>query len=321
VDHVVGLIPCAGRATRLAPLPCSKEVLPIEWPSADGDGRIRVVSEYLIDRMRRGGVRKAFLILRQGKWDIAEYYRDGAIADIAVGYLVAGRPFGPPYSLDQAFEFVREATVALGFPDILLGPADAFAQALSCLRETGAQIVLGLFRPQDPRVTDMIELDAAGHVRDLVIKPEKTGLEWTWMFAVWTPAFTSFLHGYLTEPRTSAQAPGAGLPDELTVGHVIQAAIRSGLSARAVTFPRGDYLDIGTPEGLRQCLDPARRRALGIERMVHDSADHAAVVAPAPAADAAGEDGGDCGAAVDSSGTVGGRADLPAPVGALPGRL
>ena len=51
--EIVGLIPAAGRATRLAPLPCSKELVPIGFQTAaDGaDRRPKPVSQYLLDRM------------------------------------------------------------------------------------------------------------------------------------------------------------------------------------------------------------------------------------------------------------------------------
>ena len=60
------------------------------------------------------------------------------------------------------------------------------------------------------------------------------------------------MHDYLSVPRTDGQNPGAGLPTELTVGHVIQAAIREGMRTQSVTFSGRSYLDIGTSEGLQR---------------------------------------------------------------------
>jgi glucose-1-phosphate thymidylyltransferase len=202
--------------------------------------------------MRQGGVRRAFLILRNGKWDIPDYYGDGAAFGMDLGYLMMRLPHGAPYTLDQAYPFVRGARVALGFPDILLGPPDAFERALNRLATTRADLVQGLYRPHDIRVSDMVEVDRAGLVRGLVIKPNETKLRLSWMFAVWTPVFTEYLHNYLTIPRTLAQELGTTLPQELTVGHVIQAAVADGVRTQSVTFARHTYLDIGTPEGLRQ---------------------------------------------------------------------
>jgi glucose-1-phosphate thymidylyltransferase len=197
-------------------------------------------------------VRKAFFILRKGKWDIPAYYGDGSSVGMDLGYLIAALPYGPPYTLDQAYPFVRGKRVALGFPDILFGPSNAFRQALQRLAATQADLVLGLYRVNDTRLSDMIAVDRKGRVCEIVLKPHATKLKLGWVFAVWTPTFTEFMHNYLAVPRTTAQLPDATLPAELTVGHVIQAAIRAGITTQSIFFHRQKYLDIGTPEGLKQ---------------------------------------------------------------------
>jgi glucose-1-phosphate thymidylyltransferase len=250
--EIIGLIPCGGRGTRIAPLPCSKEVLPVGIrQTPDGSFRPKVVSHYLLEKMSQGGVHKAFFILRKGKWDIPEYYGDGAPFGMDLGYLIVRRPYGPAYTLDQAYPFVRGARVALGFPDILFEPPKAFGRALERLEVTRTDLVLGLYRAHDIRVWDVVAVDRTGRVRELLLKPDETKSKLGWVFAVWTSRFTEFMHEYLAVPRTAAERPGTGLPAELTVGEVLQAAVREGLPTQSVVFPRHDYLDIGTPEGLR----------------------------------------------------------------------
>ena len=255
-NEVIGLIPCAGHATRITPLPCSKEVLPVGLGrTSEGFLRPKVVSHYLLEKMRRGGVSKAFFILRKGKWDIPQYYGNGAAVGMDLGYLVTDRTYGPPYTLDEAYPFVRGARVALGFPDILIEPDDAYARTLQRLTATGADVALSLYKPHKIQVSDMISVDRSGRVRELVIKPNETKLNWGWIFAVWTPRFTEFMHEYLATPRTAAQQPGSGLPPELTVGHVIQAGVAEGVVIQSVIFRGRSYLDIGSPEGLQQIAD------------------------------------------------------------------
>ena len=227
----------------------------------DGSTRPKVVSHYLLEKMQRAGARKAFFILRKGKWDIPEYYGNGGSLGIDLGYLIMGKTYGAPYTLDQAYPFVRTARIVFGFPDILFGPPDAFGRALRRLSNTKADIVMGLFRAHDIRIADMVAVDQAGQVRELVIKPLDTKLKYDWVFAVWTQTFTEFLHEYLAEPRTAGESPNAALPAELTMGHVIQAAIREGIRTQSVVFPRHAYLDIGTPEGLRKVAAGLRSAA------------------------------------------------------------
>ena len=248
---VIGLIPCGGYASRIAPLPCSKELLPVGLQRmADGSLRPKVVSHYLLEQMREGGVRKAFLILRSGKWDIPQYYGDGSMVGIDIGYLLVQKPYGPPYTLDAAYPFVRGLRVVFGFPDILFEPRDVFSRALERLAKTGADIVLCLCGVEDISVSDMIEVDNNGRVCALVIRPAETTLTTGWVCAVWTAQFTEFMHRYLLPPRTGPDLPHAALQGELTVGHVVQAAISEGLFVQSVDFSNTPYLDIGTPMNL-----------------------------------------------------------------------
>ena len=256
---VIGLIPCGGHARRISPLPCSKEILPVGLRRAsDGSLRPKVVSHYLLEMMRAGGIDRTFFIIRKGKWDIPEYYGDGTLFGMDVGYLMVGRPYGPAHTLDQAYPFVKGSRVAIGFPDILFEPITAFRRALKRLDATQSDLVLGLYPAHDIQIWDIVMVDRSGRVRELLIKPSETKSKLAWVFAVWTSKFTEFMHEYLAVPRTAAERPDAQLPFEATVGEVIQAAVREGLRTQSVAFRRCDYLDIGTPGGLEKVMASGR---------------------------------------------------------------
>jgi glucose-1-phosphate thymidylyltransferase len=249
VYEIIGLIPAAGQATRIAPLPCSKEIYPVGLRSEAGGVRPKVVCHDLLENMARAGIRKVYVVLRTGKWDIPAYLGDGSAFHLHLAYLMMRLPFGPPYSLDQAYPFVLHNLVALGFPDILCEPDDAFVHLLAHQTKTGADIVLGLFPTDQPETCDMVATDHAGRATQIFIKPSSTDLQYTWLIAVWTPAFTQFLHDHLAAAMTLVEA--GTLPQREThVGDVIQAAIEAGLHVNTVLFRNGWYLDIGTPEGL-----------------------------------------------------------------------
>lgn len=245
--EVIGLIPAGGKATRIAPLPCSKELYPIGFRSVDGEHgkRAKVVCHYLLEKMRVAGITKAYFVLREGKWDISNYFRDGSMLDMHIAYLMMGLPFGVPYTLDQAYPFVRDALVAFGFPDIIFQPDDAFVRLLAHQAASNADLVLGLFPAYQPEKMDMIDLDDDGRVREIIIKPPQTQLRYTWDIAVWTSVFTQFLHEHLATRKASASPE-----PELSVGEVIQAAIHEGLRVGGLPVSDDPYLDIGTPEGL-----------------------------------------------------------------------
>jgi len=258
--EIVGLIPAAGHATRVAPLPCSKELYPVGFSHAGSDGiaRPKVVCQFLLDRMRLAGVSKAYIVLRHGKWDIPGYFGDGSMVGMNLGYLMQRLPYGVPWTLDQARPFLGNATVVMGYPDILFEPEDALAQLLAQQAITGAELVLGLFPTDRPQVSHMVRLDDRGRVREIVIKPGRSELTRTWICAVWTPVFGDFMHEYVVGLTGTEMACGTGRTGpghaEVTVSHVIQSAIEAGMRVEGVVFPAGSYLDIGMPDNLRAAV-------------------------------------------------------------------
>jgi len=249
--EVVGLLPAAGQAARVAPLPCSKELYPIGFRSiADSESRRpKVASHYLIEKMRLAGITKVYIVLREGKWDIPTYFGNGLMLDMNLAYLMLSLPFGTPYTLDEAYPFVHRSVVAFGFPDIVFQPDDAFVRLLARQSQSKACAILGLFPTEQPQKVDMVDLGNKGRVRQIVIKPYHTHLSHTWCIALWTPVFTQFLHEYIAAHKKTATTK-----PEVSVGEVIQKAIESGLQVEAMPVSNKPYLDIGTAEDLVRAI-------------------------------------------------------------------
>lgn len=249
--EVIGLIPAGGVGERLSPLPCSKEIYPIGFREChvEFEKRPKVACHYLLEKMRLAGIGQAYIIIRKGKWDIPSYLGDGKIADMHLAYLMMDAPYGPPYTLDQAFPFVKDDLVAFGFPDILFEGENAFGKLLSHQNKSDADLVLGLFPADRPEKVDMVDIEPNCRVRAIVIQPYDTQLRYSWDIAVWTPVFTEFLHLYLATQNASAMSQ-----PELSVGMTIQAAIREGLRVEGVPVSDEPCLDIGTPEGLANAI-------------------------------------------------------------------
>jgi len=215
--------------------------------STETDARPRAVCHYLLEKMFLANIAKAYIIIREGKWDIPAYFQDGSMLGMHLGYLIVGQTSGPPYTLDAAYPFVRDAIVAFGFPDILFEGDQAFDQLLQA--RCNGEMVLGLFPADQPEKMDMVDIDGNGRITDLVIQPRKTRLKYSWDIAIWTPRFTDFMHGYL-----AAREGHGSSPTELSVGHVIQAAIREGMRAESVVISDQPYCDIGTADGLMKAM-------------------------------------------------------------------
>lgn len=253
--ELIGIIPAAGKASRISPIPCSKELVPIGFGEfGDGRPRPKVVSHYLLEKYKLASVSKVYFILRNGKWDIPAYYADGSMLDMHFAYLLMNMPYGVPYTIDQAYPFVRDAKIMMGFPDMLFGPDDAFSLADATLVEKNADIVIGLYSPRDERQVakcDMVQWDSkSGRIERIVIKPESTDLDLIWIFAVWTPVFTEFMHNYLQVARKERRRTHSAR--EVHLGHAVQEAIDAGLNVCGHAFPDHQFIDIGTPDELAE---------------------------------------------------------------------
>jgi glucose-1-phosphate thymidylyltransferase len=255
--EVVALMPAAGRSRRLAPLPCSKELLPIGFGSIRGaqGPRLKVSGQYLLECFEQANIRKGYLVIREGKWDIPAYWCNGDMVAMDLAYLVIKDSIGPPDTIDRANSFVKDKIIAFGFPDIVFRPKNVFVKLLKRLEHSRSDVVLALFPTRDSKGHDMVDIDAFGRVRAIQLKPSKTCLKYGWLCAVWTPAFTDFLHQLIRRVKKGQIRGLIGnrkidSQGDVPVGAVLKEALRANLKVEGVLFKAGRYIDIGTPRGL-----------------------------------------------------------------------
>lgn len=241
-EELVGLVPCAGRATRLGALSCSKELLPVRHPDRPGAAPAPVC-EHLLGQMQRAGIERVLLVLREGKDDLRHVLGDGSALGISLSYVTLRESGSVPETLDHAYRQVRGARVAIGFPDVIATPGDALARLVAHHAAAGTDLALGLFPTDRPDKADMVEVDAAGNVLRIEIKPPGSALRWTWLLAVWSPAVTELLHAFVADPPAT---PGR----EPYLSDFVLRVMAAGLVVSTLAFPEGSHLDIGTPDDL-----------------------------------------------------------------------
>jgi glucose-1-phosphate thymidylyltransferase len=243
-------MPAAGRARRLGDSAGSKEITVI-GSAGDAGGRQRplLVCENLLTAFRLAGARRTIVLRREEKLDIERTLGDGSRFGLALEYLVIPPTLSVPETFDHAWNVVSDADVAVGFPDVLAEPAGGLADAVNRRRAGGADVVLALYPTDRPGKCDMVELDSGGGVHRIEVKPERTALTLTWLFATWGPRFTAFLH----QTVATAHRP---VERELALSDVLTSALAAGFAVEAVAFAEGSHLDVGTKDD----LDRARER-------------------------------------------------------------
>ncbi|MDB5597684.1 MAG: Nucleotidyltransferase [Hyphomicrobiales bacterium] len=232
-----GLIPAAGRGSRIQPLAFSKELLPVGSRPADGTERPCAVSEYLVDRMIAGGADKLCFVIAPGKSDIMEYFGEG-VPEAAAAYIVQPKPLGLCDALFRARHFIRaDEQVLVGLPDTIWFPLDGF----NALPADGLSFLL--FPVPNPCVFDAVALDANGGVIGIDVKSPTPRSHWVWGAFKLTGSVLAELHDLWLE---------RGRRDEY-IGTLVNAWI--ALGGRAVGMQAGQtYVDVGTFEGYRTAI-------------------------------------------------------------------
>ncbi len=237
----VGLLPAAGYARRLGDLGGSKEAQIVRHAGSAP----QPAACWAVEQMQRAGVDRAYVVLREGKWDVLACLGDGSRLGVPLAYVVTPGTESVAHSVDLAHPFVRNASVALAWPDVLYEPEDALARTLARLADSGADVSLGLFPTQPGDRFDPVHAGADGSVTSLSLPPGQTTLPCSWVLAAWRPAFTAFLHARLAGRRDTA-----GTERELSLSDLFQAALDAGLTITSLRFDEGRFLDIGVPEDL-----------------------------------------------------------------------
>ena len=241
-DRVLGLIPAAGRATRMGKLPCSKEILPLGLRTTPSGIKVRVLADELMDQLNAAGIRRAIIATDPVKTDIERYYGEATRDGIGLNYIYT-ESTSTVHTINACYSHIRAQIVAFGFPDILLPPSAGFTRLLEELAEGGHDAVIGLFAAAHPQRVDMVLCDSSGALLDIAIKEEQTptGYMATWALAVWNPAFTEHLH-----QRVSTVA--AAVAREPYVGDMLIDALQAGLRIQCVELSSATCMDAGTPE-------------------------------------------------------------------------
>lgn len=233
-------MPAAGFATRLGKLAGSKEMLP--QPAPDGSGQ-EPACRRLLESFQLAGIRQVVVVLRPEKQDLVRYLEGRPVPGLEIELLpVPGGTPSVPHTLAKAAPSLAGRTVALGFPDVLFQPLDAFTTLIELHRQARPTATLGLFPAERPETTDMVDFGSDGRVRSIHPRPRQTELRFNWLLAVWGPAFTDLL---VQAAESPAPVETAG---ELQLGSLFQQALSEGLSVAGHPFPQGSYRDIGTPE-------------------------------------------------------------------------
>jgi molybdopterin-guanine dinucleotide biosynthesis protein A len=218
---VIGIIPCAGTATRMGGL--AKFLLPIPGGSlinvliermklattgiviatSDANRDLLIHLDYTRDRPRPGWV------------NVSNVFTTATMNETLIHAQLNVRP---------------DDNILFGMPDTFFDDTDAFHKLASAL-DNGADVAVGVFRARDgQRNGGMVRVDGA-QVVEVIDKPESGDYDYIWGVLAWRPVFWGMLRA-----------------DEPHVGYGLPRAVEAGLDVRAVVM-NGGFWDCGSVDG------------------------------------------------------------------------
>jgi len=231
-----GIIPAAGRGSRIQPLAFSKELLPVGSRIDRGVERPCAVSEYLLERLILGGADKICFIISPGKSDILEYFGD-SYGGAQIAYVVQPNAEGLCDAIFRAACVVGETEpVMVGLPDTIWFPDDALQKL------PDAALSFLLFPVEHPEFFDAVVLDG-DDVRQIQVKQKSPASRWIW------GAFRMSAAGFrdlkaLWEDRQRSDEYFGTLVNSYLDGGGAATGVKAGAS----------YVDVGTLNGYRTAM-------------------------------------------------------------------
>jgi dTDP-glucose pyrophosphorylase len=253
-----GIIPAAGRGSRIQPLAFSKELLPVGSRIENGAERPCAVSEYLVERMILGGASKICFVISAGKSDILGYY-GAEYGSAKIAYVVQSQAAGLCDAIFRADLLVPpDEPVIIGLPDTVWFPRDALKQL------PDGQLSFLLFPVDRPQLFDAVVLDERLRVREIQVKSPTPGSHWIWGAFKMPGCIFHDLHGlWLSRARQDGY-----------IGTLVNEYLAQGGAAVGIKAGHA-YVDVGTVHGYRAAIAllreamPQREEQWSSPRVIH----------------------------------------------------
>jgi len=242
-----GIVPAAGRGSRIQPLAFSKELLPVGSRMVEGSARPKAVAEYLVERMIAAGVEQICIVISAEKTDIVRYFAEHDYA-AQIFYAVQEKPLGLCDALFRAEAFARHHDrVLIGLPDTIWFPENAYRTVLAPDSFQNADANLLLFPVTNPSAFDAVVCDHLGYVQCVEVKKPQPHSHWVWGAVTTTGSAFRELKMLWESRHRADEYLGDLLNAYIAAGHIVRGSAAGEL-----------YMDVGTLDGYRAAQDYLR---------------------------------------------------------------
>ena len=160
---MIGLIPAAGRGTRLGELTAnkSKELLIVGKP----------VIEHVIEVLKAGGIREILIIIGRNKEAIMNYLGSGERLGVKIYYRIQEKTKGSAHATYLGKDFVGSEDFVLMYGDNYFKPYETINSTLKIHLDNKAFGTLLLHSVEDPSRYGIVKVDSQGKVVAIIEKP------------------------------------------------------------------------------------------------------------------------------------------------------
>lgn len=218
----IGIIPCAGQATRIQKLP--KFLLPVP-----GGYLLKVLHE----RMVSAGAQQTLVGANVFNWNLLSAYPLSGLT-----LYEANTPTMSQTVLNARAYLDLDQDILFGMPDTYWTDERVFDRLLAELNGSPVVAIVGLWHVdrEQSRKLGMCDVSLGGILLNIEDKPPQTDLHYAWGAIAWRRAFWPYIN-----------------PLDPHVGFALQRALEAGKIIRAVTFD-GQYFDCGTADDYFACI-------------------------------------------------------------------
>lgn len=215
ISPFVGIIPAAGKASRISGLP--KFLLPFFH-----NNKSTILLTSLVDMMNVDDL--YVTTCPENAQLIYKYLPETSTLMVADTHTMSE-------TVCRMQKLVGERNVLFGMPDTYVTDKFAYKKLADEMNRSNADVVVGLwkFREDQKGKLGQCQIDVDRNVVRVVDKDPTCDLEWAWGALAWKSSFWNHI-----DPKTSH------------VGYGLNPAIAAGLNVKAV-YMEGEYYDCGTP--------------------------------------------------------------------------
>lgn len=237
----IGLIPCAGRGSRLS-LPFSKELFPNVYTS-----HYSPIILYTINALKKAGIDHLIITINPQKVDILNFLGNGNQFGVKISYCVHPKPLSLPHSINEACHLIKDKIVVFSMPDTFVQPSDFLKTLLNTHQnDETSEVTMAGFKTDNPTKFGMVEFsELTGKVKCINDKPSSTNLKWMWGAMVWNPEFTEVLHQFIANESNKLSEKELILTDALK-----PLIIQNRVNLHC--YDEGRYRDLGTYDEIKK---------------------------------------------------------------------